>query len=323
MSEPLKTLITQKIKAETINLGFSACGISPAEEVAPETYQFYCQWLKEGHQGSMHYLENYLDKKKSPGLLAEGTKSIVSVALNYFPQQMLPDNDFQIAWYAYGKDYHTIIKDKLNKLLSTLQRCFPDADITGKPMCDTGPILERYWAWHGGLGWIGKNTLLVIPGKGSTFFLGELLLNVELEYDQPQENRCGTCCACLQACPTHALKVPHELSAKKCLNYLTIENRNEIPSWAKNALGNYIYGCDRCQKACPWNRFATPTEIEELKPLPDLMDMTKDKWENLTQEQYQRLFKGSAIKRVKYEGLIRNIQAVVSSHVQSTDSEQQ
>ncbi len=318
-----KLHITQKLKAEAQALGFSACGISPAEPIEKDIFCFYNKWLEKGYQASMKYLENYPDKRENPALLLEGTKSIVSVALNYCPAQTLPKNEFQLSWYAYGRDYHEVVKEKLEILLMNLQKSFPEREIKGKTFCDTAPILERYWAWRSGLGWIGKNTLLILPHKGSFFFLGELMLNIELEYDHPQENRCGNCTACLDACPTHALESAHLLNANRCLSYLTIENKGNIPEWALDKLGNCIYGCDRCQKACRWNKYCLPSDVTEFQPSERLLAVTTNEWDNLSPEDYQILFKGSAVKRAKYNGLMRNIKAVVNSKSLPKDCERQ
>lgn len=323
MNSEQKSHITRILKAEAASLGFSACGVAPAKSVKNEIFNFYKKWIAKGDHASMHYLEENINKRLLPDLMAKETKSIISVALNYFPDKKIPEGQLQFSWYAYGKDYHDVVKDKLKILLQKLQETFPEVKIEGRPLCDTAPILERYWAWRSGLGWIGKNTLLILPNKGSTFFIGELLLNIELEYDKPQKNRCGNCTACIQACPTKALEAPYLLNANKCLSYLTIENKENIPEWAQEKMEDCIYGCDRCQKACPWNRFCAPTQIKDFQPSNDLLTMTKEAWTNLTLEQYRKLFKGSSVKRAKYEGLMRNIHAVINSNPQPKDCEQQ
>lgn len=297
--------ITEQIKAEALRLGFSACGIAPAEEVSPEARQALSNWLSEGRQADMHYMENYFEKRCDPRLLVEGCRSIISVALNYYPEQQLHEDQYQFAWYAYGKDYHDIMRNKLNALFSFINTNI--TPVNGRVFCDTAPLLERYWAWRAGLGWIGKHTQLIIPQAGSCFFLGELLIDITLDYDQPQKDRCGACKLCLEACPTGAISNGLKLDARKCLSYLTIENRKEIPEQYARKLGNKIYGCDECQKACPWNRFAIPTCVKELHPSSDFLRMEKDDWERLTREQYTELFRGSAVKRARYEGLKRNI----------------
>jgi epoxyqueuosine reductase len=298
--------LSQLIKAEALRLGFSVCGIAPAEAVSHETAQFFRHWLDEECHADMNYMANYLDKRLFPELLMEGTRSIVSVALNYYPEKRIADNRYQIAYYAYGQDYHRTIKEKLGTLLEYIARIIP---VNGRIFCDTAPILERYWAWRAGLGWIGRNTQLIIPHAGSYYFLGELFLDIDLDYDTPQVSHCGNCMRCIQACPTSAIEAPYRLNAAKCLSYLTIENRGIIPPEYAARMKNYIYGCDECQKACPHNRFATPCNTADFQPAERLLNMGKADWQALTEEDYRRLFKGSAVKRAKYEGLKRNIRA--------------
>lgn len=298
---------TQLVKLEALRLGFSACGIAPAAPVDEADKQALKEWLSAGNHAGMAYMENYFDKRCDPRLLVEGTRSVVSVALNYYPVRKLPAKEYQFAWYAYGKDYHDVMRSKLTALFEYIRQHLAPT-LSGRVFCDTAPVLERYWAWRAGLGWIGKNTQLIIPRAGSTFFLGELFLNVEADrYDTPHPNRCGACTRCLQACPTNALEAPHKLDARRCLSYLTIENKGEIPASIAPRMGNRVYGCDECQKACPWMRFATPCQTPELQPSPAFLAMTKKEWDNLTEEQYKTLFKGSAVKRAKYKGLVRNI----------------
>lgn len=299
-----KTL-SEQIKAEALRLGFSACGLSPADAVEEECVQHFTNWLSEGCHAQMKYMENHREKREDPRLLVEGTRSIISVALNYYPLQKLDEDTYQFAWYAYGKDYHDVVKEKLEALLAFIRTRLPS--VNGRAFCDTAPVFERYWAWRGGLGWIGKNTQFIIPGAGSCFFLGELFIDAELTYDSPQESRCGNCKSCLEACPMKALEAPYRLNASGCLSYLTIENRGAIPPEYASALGNCIYGCDECQKTCPWNRFATPCTTPELQPTAEFMHMKKEDWRGLTEERYRKIFKGSAVKRTKYAGLIRNI----------------
>lgn len=300
---------TNKIKAEALNLGFSACGVARAEAVDPEAARNLNEWLDKGYNGTMDYLARYGDKRCDPRLIVPGAKSIISVALNYYPQQKLGDDQLQFAYYAYGKDYHEVVKAKLNELLSLITNVEPT--VQGRAFCDTAPILERYWAWKSGLGWIGNNTLLIIPNAGSFFFLGEIIVDLELVYDRPMKNHCGRCKRCVEACPAHALFAPGKMNAEKCLSYQTIENRGDISTDAKQTMHRTIYGCDECQKACPWNkRFATPNNTPELQPNNEFINMTEADWQQLTVERYRRIFKGSAVKRAKFEGLKRNIDAV-------------
>ncbi len=325
----LKSL--NRIKAEAAGLGFSACGASTADAVDDATADAFHNWIAGGNHATMHYLAENLDKRLDPRLLMPGVKSIVSVALNYSPLSTLPSSTLpsstlhsplstlpsslstlhsplNISAYALGKDYHDVMKRKLHALAAAI-------GATGyRAFCDTAPVLERYWAARSGLGWIGRNHHLIIPHAGSMFFLGELFLNEQLDaYDEPIPPHCGNCTACLEACPTHALhsSLNPQLDCRRCLSYHTIENRGEIPPDIAAEMGTCFYGCDRCQNACPHNRFATPTTEPDLQPNSELLVMTDDDWRTLTVEDYRRLFKGSAVKRVKYEGLMRNIRLVL------------
>lgn len=308
--------LKDKIKAEASRLGFFVCGFARAEPVSEAMRRHYLGWLADGRNADMAYLGNNLDKRFDPRLLMPGVKTIVVVAQNYFPARRLPEGEPQIADYALGLDYHDIVKQKLRQLAATVGI----ADY--RAFVDTAPVLERYWAVRAGLGWIGKNQQLIIPHAGSEFFLGELFVTVELPPDEPLPNRCGTCHRCVDACPTHALSLPAtcvegygditRFDARLCLSYQTIENRGELTVGAKAAMGDTFYGCDRCQRACPWNRFAKPSTEPLLQPREELLAMTRQKWENLTEEDYRRLFKGSAVKRAKYEGLMRNIKAYLA-----------
>lgn len=304
-------LPSERIKAEALRLGFSACGLAPAEAVDEAVQGSFRQWIADGRHATMNYLQNHEDKRLDPRLLVEGARTVISVALNYYPATSLPADSYQIASYAYGKDYHDVVKAKLNLLLSTLSALCPGASIQGRAFCDTAPILEKYWAWRCGLGWIGKHTQLIIPRAGSYFFLGELIVDAVADrYDMPQPDRCGACTRCMEACPTQAIDSPFHLDAGRCLSYRTIEHRGALSPETGEKMGKTIYGCDRCLQACPWNRFATPTDTEEFHPSPLLLQMKKEDWHTLTEEHYKTLFKGSAVKRVKYEGLMRNIRRI-------------
>lgn len=310
-----KVSLTEAIKAEAQNLGFFAYGIAKAEAVEDKTARHIKDWIQKGNYAEMDYMTNYTDKRLDPRLLMEGVKSIVCVALNYAPKKTIPKEEYQLAAYALGKDYHDIIKNKLRQLATKFgfeDELYSPSPSTNKCriFVDSGPILERYWAEKAGLGWTGKNHQLIIPHAGSMFFLGELFLNVELEYDSPITNRCGKCHKCIDACPTNAISEDKEIDAGRCLSYQTIENRNDISYNIAVGMGNTIYGCDKCLYACPWNKFAQPNNTPELEPKEELLNMTKEKWQNLTEEEYKKLFKGSAVKRAKYKGLKRNIDAV-------------
>lgn len=302
-----------KFSAETVKTrareaGFSACGIVPAEKVASWRVAQVRQWLDAGRNGTMDYLSRHFEMRADPTLLVPGAKSIICVALNYFPALSQQEPTYHFARYAYGQDYHEVVRRKLRQLQEQL-------GLTGRAFCDTAPVDERYWAWRSGLGWLGRNTQLIVPHAGSYFFLGELMVMEEADaYDEPMASRCGSCRACIEACPAGALSADKGLDARRCLSYLTIESREDLPAEAAGQMGNCVYGCDRCAEACPWNRFAQPTQEADLQPREAFLQMTAADWQQLTREQYQQLFKGSAVKRAKYEGLVRNIKAVAGAH---------
>lgn len=302
------------IKDMARSLGFTACGIAKAAPVDASVQQHFRQWVAEGRQGTMGYLERNVEKRMDPTLLVEGCRSLIVVALNYYPQQRIPEDEYQIAYYAYGRDYHDVVRNKLAALLTWLntQRSIPDTKASNlahaqRIFVDTAPVLERYWAQQAGLGWTGRNHQLILPGAGSYFLLGVLTTDLTLNPDTPMENRCGDCHRCLDACPTKALASDASFDARRCLSYLTIEQKNAIPSDFSATMGHRIYGCDTCQQACPWNRFAQPTAEPAFTPTPSLLTMTKDEWLNLSREQYDALFAESAVNRAGYEGLQRNI----------------
>lgn len=316
------TLSSEYLKAEAQRLGFFACGISPALPMDAEHAIRRQQWLDSGMHGEMSYLERNEDKRRDPRLLVEGVQCIVSVALNYYTFVPAPDGReryIPLARYARGKDYHDEMKARLFTFLANIRQHLTDEGQTSaaqqlessRVFTDTAPVAERYWAWRSGLGWIGKNTQLIIPGAGSYFFLGELFLTLPADrYDHPTENRCGPCTKCLRACPAQCLS-ERGLDARKCLSYLTIEYRGEqLPDGTGDQMGEMFYGCDRCGDCCPWNRLARPTNVEAFQPSEALLAMTWHDWQQLSLEQYRTLFKGSAVKRAKYEGLTRNITAI-------------
>ena len=297
------------IKNKAKELGFDACGIAEVASADTEAL-FFDRWIAEGCHAGMKYMENYRDIRLDPAGLVEGARSVISVALNYYPAQKQSPGSPRISYYAYGKDYHIVVKDKLRQLWEYITSLIPVLDSTlpaARFFTDSAPILERYWAWKAGLGWIGKNTNLIIPGKGSFFFLGEIVTTLELDYDTPQKNRCGACRRCLDSCPTGALERPGHLNANKCISYLTIEHKGDIPSEQASRLGDRLYGCDTCQEVCPWNRFASPTREVAFSPSPAFLSLKKEDLRCFTRDDYNRIFAGSAVKRAKYEGLIRTI----------------
>lgn len=289
-----------------MRLGFSACGIAKAERIDAVNADAFMRWIGEGRNATMGYMADNIDKRLDPCLLHPGCRSIVCLALNYYPKRRLRPDQLQFALYAYGKDYHDVMKLMMRQLADYMASLMPDASL--KLCCDTVPIIDRYWAWRAGIGWIGKNTNLIIPHAGSFFFLCEILVDRELEYDSPLPSYCGRCTRCLQACPTKALRVPYEIDARSCLSFLTIENRSEELLCLPED-NDSIYGCDRCQLACPHNTFAQPTSNAMFAPSEEFLDMSPSDWQNLTAEKYRSLFKGSAVKRAKYEGLMRNVRS--------------
>jgi len=300
---------TEEIKQYALSLGFDACGVCRAENSGEE--EVYMQWLEDNCQAGMNYLERNIEKRLDPRLLVDGAKSIISVALNYYPQKKLPEDVPQFAYYAYGDDYHDVMRHKLDKLFDFVKSRFPD--VTGRRFSDSAPVLERFWAARVGLGFIGKNTLLIIPGKGSYFFLGELIIDMELDYDSPINLSCGSCKRCIDGCPTGAIEAPHRLNANKCISYQTIENKWEIAPEIIPLLSNNVYGCDICQKVCPWNRFSKPHSTAEFIPNDDFMSLDLVKLKSLDEELYHKVFKRSAVKRAKLTGLKRNVDALSNS----------
>ena len=299
---------TEFIKKEAKKLGFSGCGISKARFLSEEAKNFE-KWLSNGYQGSMSYLEKNIDKRLNPTILVPGSKSVISLAFNYFPPKKLIDNNnFIISKYAYGRDYHKVLKKKLKKLFFLMREKI--GNIEGRVFVDSAPIHERAWAKLSGLGWIGKNSLLINKNQGSFFFLAEIICDLELEYDEPVLNRCGNCSRCIDACPTGAITKAQVVNAKKCISYLTIENKDNIPEELNDSMNNSIFGCDICQDVCPWNKNSKPHEEIEFLPKKNLRKLRKKDWVELTEETFDRIFEGSAIKRTKYKGLKRNIRAV-------------
>lgn len=282
------------------------CGIAKADFLEDEAPKLE-KWLSNNHHGQMAYMENHFDKRLDPRLLVEDSKSVISLTLNYFPEQQQADPEApKISKYAYGADYHEVIKDKLFQLLNFIREEI--GAVAGRAFVDSAPVLDRAWAKRAGIGWIGKNSNLISKKNGSFFFLAELIIDLELEYDHPFEtDHCGTCTRCIDACPTDAILSPFIIDAKKCISYLTIELRDEIDQGFKNKMDNWMFGCDICQDVCPWNRFSTPHAEPEFQPNEQLMNMKKEDWLDITEDVFKIVFKNSAVKRTKFKGLTRNI----------------
>jgi epoxyqueuosine reductase len=292
------------IKNEALRLGFMACGISKAgflEEEAPKLEE----WLKRGYHGEMKWMENHFDKRLDPTKLVDGAKSVITVLLNYYPSKQQNEGAPKIAKYAYGEDYHFVIKRKLKELNHFINQEI--GEVNGRAFVDSAPVMDRAWAEKSGLGWIGKHTLLLSKGAGSFYFIGELILDLDLEPDHPTTDHCGSCTKCIDACPTDAILQPNLLDAQKCISYLTIELKDEIPNSFKSSMENWAFGCDICQDVCPWNRFSKPHTTAEFEPHPDLPNMDTREWEEITEEVFKQVFRKSAVKRTKYSGLKRNL----------------
>jgi len=296
---------TDLIKSTAAELGFSFCGISRAEYLEKEAPHLE-EWLKRGYQGKMSYLENHFDKRLDPTLLVPGAKSVISLIYNYFPSEDLAkERVFKVAKYAYGEDYHFVVKDKLKSFLETIHEQI--GEVAGRAFVDSAPVMERAWAARSGIGWVGKNSLMLNREMGSFFFLAELILDLDLEYDDPTKDYCGTCTACMDACPTDAISEPYVVDGSKCISYYTIELNEEIPVEAKGKLDNWIFGCDICQDVCPWNSFSTPHRETRFEPDAVLTNMTKQDWIEVTEEVFQKVFRKSALSRTKFSGIKRNI----------------
>ena len=297
---------TALIRAEAQRLGFEWVGFARAEQMQGEARRLE-DWLNRGFQGEMAYMERNFDVRIDPRRLVEDAKSVVSLVYNYYTPEMQADPDApKISKYAYGKDYHDIIKEKLRALLAFIH--IEIGEVAGRCFVDSAPILERDWAKRAGMGWVGKNTLLIHPKHGSFYFLAELVLDLQLDYDDPMRDFCGTCTRCIDACPTEAISPQGYLvDGSKCISYLTIELRDALPKAFENKMDNWMFGCDICQDVCPWNRFSKPHNEPNFEPHDDLLTLTKNDWIELTEDVFKQIFQKSAVKRTKYEGLRRNI----------------
>ena len=281
------------------------CGVSKADFLEKEAKELD-KWLKNGNHGKMSYMENHFDKRLDPRLLVDDAKSVVSLLLNYYPIEAQENDGPKISKYAYGEDYHFVIKEKLKELLAFVQEEI--GEVGGRVFVDSAPVMDKAWAQKSGLGWVGKHTNIIHPKNGSFFFIAELILDLELEPDGPMKDYCGTCTKCIDACPTDAIVAPYVVDGSKCISYLTIELKDEIlPSEFKGKMENWAFGCDICQDVCPWNRFSKPQNESRFNPHENLLKLNKADWEDLTQEVFQELFRKSAVKRTKFDGLKRNI----------------
>lgn len=295
---------TAFIKSEAKRLGFLSCGISKAgflEEEAPRLEA----WLQQGMHGEMSYMENHFDKRLDPTKLVDGAKSVISLLLNYYPQQTQRADSYQISKYAYGQDYHFVIKDKLKELLFSIRSEI--GDVNGRAFVDSAPVLDKAWAAKSGLGWIGKNANLLTQKTGSFYFIAELIVDIDLDYDHAVTDHCGTCTACLDACPTEAIVAPYVVDGSKCISYFTIELKGNLPDDMRGKFGDWAFGCDVCQDVCPWNRFSKPHQEPLFNAHPELLQMTRKDWEEITEDTFRKVFKDSAVKRTKFDGLTRNI----------------
>ncbi|MFH6965366.1 tRNA epoxyqueuosine(34) reductase QueG [Flavobacterium sp. FlaQc-28] len=299
-----KETYSKFIKSEAKRLGFISCGISKAgflEQEAPRLEKY----LKNNYNGQMAYMENHFDKRLDPTLLVDDAKSVVSLLLNYYPSEVQNEESFKISKYAYGQDYHFVIKEKLKEFLHSIQENI--GEVSGRAFVDSAPVLDKAWAAKSGLGWIGKNSNLITQKVGSFYFIAELILDLELEYDHAVTDHCGSCTACIDACPTQAIVAPYVVDGSKCISYYTIELKENLPHEMKGKFDEWMFGCDTCQDVCPWNRFSKPHSEPLFNPNPELLSFSKKDWLEITEETFRLVFKNSPIKRTKFDGLKRNI----------------
>ncbi|MFW5886166.1 MAG: tRNA epoxyqueuosine(34) reductase QueG [Bacteroidota bacterium] len=302
-----KKKLTLLLKKEAVRLGFNACGIAPVMRFDEEVDHLEA-WLQNGMNAEMHYMANHFDKRVEPSLLVPGAKSMIMVLLNYFPGKKQEDDSAPvISKYAYGKDYHHVMKRKLKQLLNFLKE--KESAAEGRFFVDSAPIMEKTWAVKAGLGWIGKNTLLLNGKIGSFVFIGEIITNLEFEYDEPQaRDFCGSCTLCVDACPTNALMPPRVLDSNRCISYWTIEFKGDhLPDYLQEKFKNRVFGCDICQDVCPWNNKISSHEVDEFMDQTGLLQMKREEWYRLTENQFNEVFKNSPVKRAKYKGLVRNL----------------
>ena len=305
-----KTHYTELIKNEAKRIGFMSCGISKAEFLHEEAPRLE-KWLKKNMHGEMKYMENYFDKRLDPTRLVEDAKSVISLSYNYYPKNFQNNDLTKVSKYAYGKDYHHVIRDKLKLLLEFIKEEI--GDVYGRVFVDSAPILEKAWAEKSGIGWIGKNSNLITKQVGSFYFLAELIIDIELDYDSKEFDHCGDCTACIDACPTEAIVEPYVVDGSKCISYFTIELKDNIPNDYKGKFDNWVFGCDICQDVCPWNKFSKAHSEPLFDPKSDIVDMSKDEWYEITEETFNKVFDNSALKRAGYNGLKRNLNFIKSN----------
>ena len=292
------------IKTEAKRLGFLSCGISKADFLETEAPRLE-SWLSKNQHGQMQYMENHFDKRLDPRLLVDGAESVISLLLNYYPQESQRVDTFKISKYAFGQDYHFVIKEKLQEMLQFITQEI--GDVSGRVFVDSAPVMDKAWAAKSGLGWIGKNSNLITQKIGSFYFIAELILDLDLEYDHAITDHCGNCTACIDACPTGAIEQPYVVNGSKCVSYFTIELKENIPQEMQGRFDDWAFGCDICQDVCPWNRFSKPHSEPLFNAKPEILNFTKQDWHEMTAEVFSKVFKNSAIKRTKFDGLKRNI----------------
>ena len=300
----LKEQYSKIIKQEAQRLGFLSCGISKADFLEQEAPRLE-KWLNNQMHGQMSYMENHFDKRLDPRLLVDNAKSVVSLLLNYYPVETQNPESYKISKYAYGQDYHHVIKDKLKQLLYFIQTEI--GEVSGRAFVDSAPVLDKAWAAKSGLGWIGKNSNLITHKVGSFYFIAELILDLDLDHDAPTTDHCGTCTACIDACPTQAIVQPYVVDGSKCISYFTIELKEQIPNEFKNKFNDWAFGCDVCQDVCPWNRFSKPHQEPLFNPNEAVLNYTKKDWNEITEDVFRQIFKNSPLKRTKFQGFQRNI----------------
>lgn len=302
-----KQKLTNFIKSKSVDLGFISCGISKADFLEDEAANLE-NWLKNEMHGEMSYMERNFDMRLDPRKILNGAKSVISLTYNYYTDKLQKDENFKISKYAFGTDYHFVIKEKLKNLLFLIREKV--GDINGRVFVDSAPILERAWAKKSGLGWIGKNTNLISKNVGSFFFLCEIILDIELDYDYSTTDHCGTCTACIDACPTNAIVEPYKVDGSRCISYLTIELKENMPEYAKDSYDKWIFGCDICQDVCPWNKFSKPHNEPLFNADEKFLSMSKNEWLEITKETFDKVFEDSPVKRTGYDGLKRNIKFI-------------